>query len=88
MKKQPKHILNSPVITLALFLIFIALSWLSLQPRQAHSSSLGEFVERKVSEYNPKKKHTRAEAIADIWNIDMDGISKPVYLFGKDGGKI
>lgn len=77
------------IITLACLLAFIALAMQSLKhDAMASNDEVNAFIAKQLEQYKHPRQMTQAEALAEVWNLTQDDIAKPIYLFGKDGGKI
>lgn len=85
--------LNNALITYALLIAFLLLAYYSYQDKQEHGyqqsdvESLNELIRTGAVQKHPRD-FTEAELIADVWNLTQVDVTQPVYLFGKDGGKI
>lgn len=75
-----------PLLSLAAF-IAIAMHSLNHQA-MASNDEVNAFIAKQLEQYKHPRQMTQAEALAEVWNLTQDDIAKPIYLFGKDGGKI
>lgn len=91
-KRKPfLHTALVPLLTLAAF------AWLcdySLDQQTASNDEIYAIIQSyeadKAKHFKVKKPHqyTKEQALYEVWNLTKGDITKPIYLFGKDGGKI
>lgn len=82
--------LNNALIAFAVLLGFLLLAYYSQQEHgyeQSEVEALNHLIATGTIQKHPRQ-FSEAELIADVWNLTQVDVTQPVYLFGKDGGKI
>lgn len=73
--------MNSPLLTLATLVAFIALCWYSY-PTQGYSAGDRAAMDRLVASAMPASlKERQQAAIAEVWGLTSEDVAKPVVLW-------